>query len=66
MYTHSILHPEKYQCIIYAKSSSYAVTCPNSNISLTKIHSRYQEEIQDLPIQNTQVVLLLNTSKMFC
>lgn len=64
--THYILHPEKHQCIIYAESSNHSVTCPYCSTSSTKVHSRYQREIQDLPIQDMQVVLLLNTRKMFC
>lgn len=31
-----------------------------------QVRSRYQREIQDLPIQDRQVILLVNTRKMFC
>lgn len=31
-----------------------------------KVHSVYQREIQDIPMQDKQTVLLLNTRKMFC
>lgn len=31
-----------------------------------KIHSVYQREIQDLPLQDRQVILLVDTRKMFC
>ena len=30
------------------------------------VHSTYQREIQDLPIQDKQVILLVDTRKMFC
>ncbi len=30
------------------------------------VHSTYQREIQDLPIQDKQVILLVDTRKFFC
>lgn len=40
--------------------------CPFCGSKTTQIHSIYQREIQDLPIQDKKVVLLVNTRKMFC
>lgn len=31
-----------------------------------QVHSKYQREVQDLPIQDGQVILLVNTRKIFC
>ena len=32
----------------------------------SKVHSSYEREIQDLPMQNRKVILLVKTRKMFC
>ena len=40
--------------------------CPFCGCKTKQVHSRYQREIQDLPIQDRQVILLVNTRKMFC
>ena len=40
--------------------------CPYCGKVSSKIHSVYQREIQDIPIQNKQTIVLLNTRKMFC
>lgn len=42
------------------------VVCPYCGHPSSKVHSRYQREIQDLPMQNKKVVLLIRTRKMFC
>ena len=42
------------------------VKCPFCGETSSKIHSIYQREIQDIPIQDKQAILLLNTRKMFC
>ena len=40
--------------------------CPYCGSKAKHIHSKYQREIHDLPIQDRQVVLLVNTRKIFC
>lgn len=40
--------------------------CPYCGKESKRIHSRYQREIQDLPIQGKKVVLLVSTRKFFC
>lgn len=40
--------------------------CPFCGRKTKQVHSKYQREIQDLPIQDRQVILLVNTRKMFC
>ena len=52
--------------ILVAKSSKKSVCCPYCGCITDKVHSEYQREIQDIPIQDKQTILLLNTRKMFC
>ena len=40
--------------------------CPYCGAVSSRVHSSYQREIQDLPIQNKKVVLLVSTRKFFC
>lgn len=40
--------------------------CPYCGYLSSKVHSSYQREIQDLPMQCKEVVLLVKTRKMFC
>ena len=40
--------------------------CPYCGHTSDKIHSRYQREVQDLPIQGRKVILLITTRKFFC
>jgi len=47
-------------------STETDVLCPYCNKPSSKVHSMYQREIQDLPIQDRQVILLINSRKMFC
>ena len=47
-------------------STVKSLRCPYCGIMSHKVHSRYQREIQDLPIQGKHVVLLVTTRKMFC
>ena len=52
--------------ILLAKSSKKSVCCPYCGCISDKVHSEYQREIQDIPMQDKQTILLLNTRKMFC
>ena len=47
-------------------STVKSLRCPYCGIISHKVHSRYQRDIQDLPIQGKHVVLLVTTRKMFC
>lgn len=40
--------------------------CPYCGLKAKRVHSKYQREIQDLPIQGMKVILLVDTRKMFC
>ncbi|PKM56672.1 MAG: hypothetical protein CVU98_10060 [Firmicutes bacterium HGW-Firmicutes-3] len=48
------------------KSELDSANCPYCETQSCKIHSRYEREIQDLPIQHKQVILLVLTRKFFC
>ena len=41
------------------------MVCPYCGSISPRTHSVYQREIQDIPMQNKQTILLLNTRKMF-
>ena len=53
--------------VVYEISSLLeSVECPYCGEASSKVHSCYQREIQDLPMQNKKVILLVKTRKMFC
>lgn len=54
------------QVILEIHSTKKQVICPYCNNTSSKIHSVYQREIQDIPIQEKQTILLLNIRKIFC
>ena len=57
---------KKEKFILIAESIETDVKCPFCGETSSKIHSIYQREIQDIPIQDKQAIILLNTRKMFC
>ena len=42
------------------------MVCPYCGSISSRTHSVYQREIQDIPMQDKQTILLLNIRKMFC
>lgn len=52
--------------VFYISSKMKEVKCPYCGALSSKVHSSYEREIQDLPMQNRKVVLLVKTRKMFC
>lgn len=52
--------------IFEAHSTKEKIPCPYCGKLSSKVHSVYQREIQDIPIQNKQTILLLDIRKMFC
>lgn len=48
------------------QSSKTELACPFCGSKSIWVHSTYQREIQDLPMQDKQVILLVDTRKMFC
>ena len=54
------------QIIFEVQSARRQVPCPYCGTFSSKVHSVYQREIQDIPLQDRQTILLLSTRKMFC
>lgn len=52
--------------IFHIQSSKEELKCPFCGSKSVSVHSVYQREIQDLPIQDRRVILLVDTRKMFC
>ena len=52
--------------ILEIQSTKQQVICPYCSNASSKIHSVYQREIQDIPMQDKQTILLLNTRKIYC
>ena len=52
--------------VFEVSSKQNVLSCPYCGCITSKVHSYYQREIQDLPMQNKKVVLLVKTRKMFC
>lgn len=52
--------------VFHIQSVKRELACPFCGAKTTRVHSTYQREIQDLPIQDKQVILLVTTRKMFC
>lgn len=51
--------------ILIAESIAKEVKCLFCGKFSFKIHSMYQREIQDIPMQDKQTILLLNTRKLY-
>lgn len=60
----AILHDK--QIILEASSVKTKVRCPYCGFESKTVHSLYERELQDIPLQDKQVILLLKTRKMFC
>lgn len=54
------------QIIIAVQSGRENVNCPYCGCLSTRVHSTYVREIQDIPFQDKQMILLLMARKMFC
>ncbi|MCR5754146.1 MAG: transposase family protein [Acetatifactor sp.] len=52
--------------ILKISSICKELQCPYCNAISKRVHSIYEREIQDLPMQNKKVILLVKTRKMFC
>ncbi|WP_289757590.1 transposase family protein, partial [Faecalibaculum rodentium] len=52
--------------VFHIRSRKEELACPFCGSKSMHVHSTYQREIQDLPIQDKQVVLLVDTRKFFC
>lgn len=54
------------QMILEVLSEKKESICPYCGSPSTRIHSRYEREIQDIPFQDKQTILLLTVRKFFC
>ncbi|MDC7286513.1 ISL3 family transposase, partial [Blautia schinkii] len=54
------------QVIMAVRSQKREGICPYCGRPSTRIHSRYEREIQDIPFQDKQTILLLKVRKFFC
>ena len=54
------------QIIFKIRSTNRSVCCPYCGRSSVRVHSIYQREIQDIPVQDKQTILLVDIRKMFC
>ena len=61
--SHSIINDTMF---INIKSCRSEVICPYCMHSSIRVHSIYTRTLQDLPIQDKKVVLVLSNKKMFC
>lgn len=52
--------------IFHIASTIKELKCPFCESRTAKVHSVYQREIQDLPMQGKKVILLVDTRKMRC
>ncbi len=52
--------------IFHIESEKNGSICPYCNEYSSRVHSRYEREIQDLPLQHKQALLLVLTRKFFC
>ena len=52
--------------IFHIASTITELECPFCGSKTSKVHSIYQREIQDLPMQGKKVILLVDTRKMRC
>ena len=54
------------QIILAIQSVKEKLSCPYCGCPSARVHSVYEREIQDIPFQDKQTILLLTTRKMFC
>ncbi|AOY77538.1 transposase family protein [Clostridium formicaceticum] len=56
----------EHNIIIIVESSRHVIVCPYCGKTSSRVHSVYQREFQDLPLQDKQVTIILNNKKYFC
>ena len=59
-------HIKNNVAVFYISSKMSEVKCPYCGTLSSKVHSSYERETQDPPMQNRKVILLVKTRKMFC
>ena len=61
-----IISIKENKVIFHIASTITELECPFCGSKTSKVHSIYQREIQDLPMQGKKVILLVDTRKMRC
>ncbi len=56
----------EHNIIITVESIRHEIVCPYCSKTSSRVHSVYQREFQDLPLQDKQVTIILNNKKYFC
>ena len=51
---------------LYAVSAREIAACPYCGQPSSRVHSTYSRSLQDLPIQDKKVILVLTNKKLFC
>ena len=51
---------------MYVFSIREKPACPYCGKSSSRVHSKYERSLQDLPIQDKKLVVVINNRKMFC
>lgn len=59
-------HIKNNVAVFYISSKMSEVKSPYCGTLSSKVHSSYEREIQDLPMQGKKVILLVDTRKMRC
>ena len=59
-------HIKNNVAVFYISSKMSEIKCPYCGTLSSKVHSSYEREIQDLPMQGKKVILLVDTRKMRC
>ena len=54
------------EVIFKISSTKLEMRCPYCGELSRKVHSTYQREVQDLPLQNKKTILLVKTRKFIC
>lgn len=54
------------EVIFRISSTKFEMRCPYCGELSRKVHSIYEREVQDLPLQNKKTILLVKTRKFIC
>ena len=54
------------EVVIYVASNRKEVNCPYCGNKSSKVHSTYERNFQDLPIQGKKTRVVIENRKMFC
>ncbi|WP_204136831.1 transposase family protein, partial [Halomicronema sp. CCY15110] len=63
---HWELDAERHQLIVTVSSTQAVACCPLCHSLTGRIHSRYERTLQDLPLAQFGLTILLEVGKFFC